>query len=78
MRAMLNVAVILDNIPSEEHLLDHSQMDSIFAIRKLIAAAKTANEHEPIMLGGENAHGQRYSEDYKIWFNKEEFVKWVW
>lgn len=76
MRAMLNAEAILDNMPSEEHLLDVSHMDSIYAIRKLTAAARTAQYKQAVILGEPNKHGQRYSEVYQIWFNAEEFMEW--
>jgi hypothetical protein len=75
MRAMLNVEAILDNMPSEEHLLDVSHMDSIYAIRKLTAAARAAHYQQALILGEANESGQRYSEVYQIWFNKEEFME---
>lgn len=76
MKVMLKVEAILENMPSEEHLLDVSHIDSIYAIRKLTAAVRAAHYNQSHILGEVNEHGQRYSEIYKIWFDADEFISW--
>ena len=73
-KAIINPQAVLDNIMDEEFYLEASSMESIYAMRKLNAAVNAAHIDQIITLGEAHDHGQKYSEQYQIWFNEEEFM----
>lgn len=68
MRAKLNRAELLMNIPPEQTLLNDSPMESAYVIRKL--KAFLWNDELDLESG---AHGQAYSKQFDIWFQPNEF-----
>lgn len=64
---------ILQNVASEDMLLDQSHMESIYEIRRLKVAVAFSNE--VIEVEKTNDCGQVYIEQFAIWINADEYLK---
>ncbi len=63
---------IIKNIDTEDNLLDSSKLESIYEIRKLKGLVESLNEGF-IEVDKVNKHGQAFSSQFEIWFNKDEY-----
>lgn len=72
MKVRLSKRVMLRDLPSEEDLLDGSFTETIYVIRKLKALIESEFYGSIEVSNEANEHGQRFSKQFNIWFNKEE------
>lgn len=63
---------ILANTASEEELLDHSTMESIYEIRRLKVALMFG--HQTVEVNQINSSNQVFIEDLSIWINSDEYT----
>ena len=73
MKIKLNALEVLLGIADEEALLEQSKMESIYAIRALKALVSSEKTGFIIVNKKENKSGQVFSEDFQIWFSRNEF-----
>jgi hypothetical protein len=65
---------IVNNLPSEEDLLDMSKMESLYVIRRLRAALFYTGDDEVFSVGDKLENGQVYIEAFDIWITENEYT----
>lgn len=68
----LNPDIIIKNIPTDEELSDNGIMESIYIIRKLKALSKS--QENGYIICDELNNDSALSNEYDIWFYKDEFI----
>lgn len=77
MKATLNRHEIIKNLPTEEELLNLSTIEAIYVIRKLKALTESCSVGCVEVNKKSNTHGQKFSEKFQIWFNKNEIISTI-
>lgn len=65
---------IVNNLPSEEDLLDMSKMESLYVIRRLKAALFYTGDDAVFSVDEPNSAGQVYIDDFEIWISENEYI----
>lgn len=73
MKIKLNKNVIIENLQTEDELIDSSVIESIYVIRKLMGLVESLDNGHIEVIQNLNANGQAFSEEYNIWYNDGEF-----
>ena len=73
LRVKLNKNAVIKNLTTEEVLLDQSSVvDSLYIIRRLKGLIESITNGYIEVKNESNDYGQRYSEEFMVWFNKDE------
>jgi len=72
-KAILNKKQILDSLMTDEEYSEYSILEILYDMRKLKGLVKSSEEGY-IEVGESKENGQRFSEEFDIWFNENELT----
>jgi len=72
-KAILNKKQILDSLMTDEEYSEYSILEILYDMRKLKGLVKSL-EDGYIEVGEAKENGQRFSEEFDIWFNENELT----